>query len=381
MWTQKYKPRSLGEIFGNRKLIEIIKGYKWKKPLLIYGASGVGKTVISETIARELNYELIEINERNIENAKNISQTSGIFGKRKLILVDNVDQIENIKLVVQLLKETKNPTLLITSDLSSKRLKTIKTLCEKIQIRRPHTLTIVNILLDICKKEKIEVEKRLLEEIAKNSNGDIRSAINDLETIAKGKKRIKEEDLEILEKRDRETDIYNALNLILMGKDFQKALESTWNLSEEPRNILLWIDENLPRVFRGKDEINLAYHFLSRADIFIGRVMRRQYWGFLRYANPLMTGGVNLAKGNSRVNYTRYQFPMYIIKLSRTKKERDIERSIGEKLSPFLHVSEKIVTKEFIPLFRILLKNEKIDEKELVERFGLNPDELEYLKG
>lgn len=72
---------------------------------------------------------------------------------------------------------------------------------------------------------------------------------------------------------------------------------------------------------------------------------------------------------------------MYIIKLSRTKKERDIERSIGEKLSPFLHVSEKIVTKEFIPLFRILLKNEKIDEKELVERFGLNPDELEYLKG
>lgn len=381
MWIKKYKPGHLDEIVGNAKLVDEIRKYNWKKPLLVYGPPGTGKTVIVEALAVDLGFELTEINDRNIENAKTIMQTSSIFGDRKLILIDNVDQIGNIALLTDAIKETRNPTILITSEFQSKRLKTIKLLCEKIQMRRLLSTTIANLLQKICKSEGIEADKSILAKIAENANGDARSAINDLEMIGKGKKKLTAEDTELLGSRNRLIDVYSALSSILAKRDFKEALNSTMNLDLEPRDTLLWIDENLPRVFKGKKEISSGYNYISRADIFIGRIQSRQYWGFLRYAVPLMTGGVNVSKGTSPVNYARYQFPMYIAKLGQTKKERSLKKSISGKLSPKLHVSSKIVVRDYIPLFRILLKNKKIAERELAERFKFEDEELEYIKG
>jgi len=380
MWSEKYKPNRFPEILGNPKLIEEIKKYKWKKPLLIYGSTGVGKTVLAEVIAREFDFDIVHVKNENIDSAIVTSQTSSIFGGKKLILIDHVDKIGDIKKVAELIEKTRNPTILITSDFSSRRLKTIKKLCEKLQLRKPHPATIRNILENICRKEGIHTSKEILMRIAENSSGDIRSAINDLQTVGMGKGRIEEKGLELLGPRDRTTDIYEVLSKVLIKRDFNQALQSTWNLNEQPRDILLWIDENLPRIYRSREEVEKAYHYISRADIFLGRIIRRQYWGFLRYANPLMTGGVNISKG-AHVNFARYQFPLYFAKLGHTKKERALKKSIGEKLSPRFHVSGKIIAQQYVPLLRVMLKNKKLTENELVQNYGLNPEEIEFIKG
>ena len=381
MWIEKYKPRTFDGIIGNAAVIKYIKEYKWKRPLLIYGSTGVGKTVLAEAIANEFNFELVEITNRNISDAKTIAQTGSIFGKRKLILIDGVDMIRKIREVTDFLKSmkvTKNPTLLITSNFKSKRLSTIKRLCEKLQVRRAYPGTIAHLLGSICKNEGISADKEILVRLAENAGGDIRSAINDLEMVGMGKSRLNLKDLDILKPRDRSTDIYNALNLILIKRDMQEAIRSTWDLDQQPRDTLMWIDENLPRVYTDREEIGKSYYYLSRADVFIGRILRRQYWGFLRYANPLMTGGVNISKGDN-IHSTRYQFPMYISRMGQTKKERSLKKSIGEKLSGELHVSKRIVADEYIPLFRVLLKNKKLTGEELAERFKLDSGELEYI--
>jgi len=380
MWSEKYKPRRFSEVLGNPKLIEYIKNYKWRKPLLIYGSTGVGKTTLSEVIAEEFNFDIIKVRNENIDSAIVTSQTSSIFGGGKLILVDHVDKMGDIKKVSTLIEKTKNPTILITSDFSSRRLKTIKKLCEKLQLRKPHPATIRNILEGICRKEGIHAGREILMRVAENSAGDVRSAINDLQTIGMDKQRIEEKDLELLEPRDRTTDIYEVLSSVLMKRNFKKALQSTWNLNEQPRDVLLWIDENLPRIYKGKEEIERAYHYISRADIFLGRIIRRQYWGFLRYANPLMTGGVNISKG-AHINFTRYQFPRYFAKLGHTKKERALKKSIGKKLSPELHASGKVIAQQYIPLLRVMLKKGKVKEDELIQRYNLNPEEAEFIKG
>jgi len=379
MWIQKYKPRNLDEIAGNPKLIQSLREYQWKKPLLVYGPPGVGKSALVEAIVKEFDFDLVEITDKNISNARVTAQTASIFGKRKLILIDNVNQIKDIRGITELLKETKNPTVLVTSDFSSRRLGTIKRICEKAQMRRLTSKSIKKLLQNICYKEGISPEEGVLEKIAENAKGDVRSAINDLETLAKGKKNISVEDLGILERRDRSIDIYNALNLILIKRDFEDAIRSIYDLEEQPRDILLWIDENMPRVYKGED-IEKAYKYISKADIFLGRIIRRQYWGFLRYVSPLMSGGVNISKSKG-VNFTMYKFPSYIIKMSQTKKERNIKKSIGQKLSPLLHVSVRIIDREYIPLLRTLLKNEKISRLDLIERYRLNEDEIEYLSG
>jgi len=378
MWVNKHKPKKLEEIVGNKKVIEGLRRYNWKKPLLLYGPTGVGKTTLVEALANELNFDLVEINDSNIENSRGIVQSHSLFGNRKLVFIDNVDRIHDIRTVTKILKESRNPLILITSDFKSKRLATVKKLCQKVQMKRPTSASIIKLLRDICEKEGIEVRGKILKWIAENASGDVRAAINDLETVAKGKNSIGEEDMGLIEERDRISDIYKALSTILIKKDIQEAIKSTYDLDEQPQDILLWIDENLPNVVRGKNELNQAYKYLSRADIFLGRITDRQYWGFLRYANSLMTAGVNVSKGD-KVNFAMYRFPFYIIRMSQTKKERNLKKNIGSKLSGEFHCSSKTIANEYIPLLRTLIKKGKIDAREFGERFRLDEDEVGYL--
>ncbi len=378
MWIQKYKPKKLNEVVVGMKLMECIRNYNWKKPLLLYGGIGVGKTILAEMIAKEFNYELVEITNKNMSKARIIANTLSVFGTKKLILIDQVEKIRDIKEVTELVKGAKNPTILITTDFRNKRLMTIKRYCEPLQIRKPHAATIAKILQRICTEEGINADKQLLVKIASNANGDIRSAINDLETIGKGKKELKESDLNELHPRDKSVDIFRALSSILGARDLKTPVKVMMDLDEQPRDILLWIDENMPRRYNN-EELDSAYYYLSRADIFIGRIINRQYWGFLRYASTLMSGGVALSKGDKPHKHEMYQYPGYIRHMARTRKERKLKQTIGEKLSPFLHTSTKIIAQEYIPLFGIFLKNKKVTTKELESRFGFDSDELKYL--
>ncbi|MEA3254229.1 MAG: AAA family ATPase, partial [Candidatus Altiarchaeota archaeon] len=368
----------LAWMLGNKKVIEDLRGYNWGKPLLIHGPTGVGKTVLMEALANELNFDLVEINNDNMGNSRNTVESSSLFGNRKLILIDNVDKIKDMRAVTEILKVSRNPVVLITSDFKSKRLATVKKRCQKVQIKRLTTSSVVKSLQGICMREGVEVGDDVLKKIAKNASGDLRAAITDLETLAKGRNRISEGDVELIGGRDRTSDIYKALTAILMKKDMREAMRSTYDLDEQPRNIILWIDENLPKVVKDRGELNQAYRYLSRADIFLGRIAGRQYWGFLRYANSLMTAGVNVSKGD-KIGFVMYQFPFYIIRMGRTKKERNLKKNIGLKLSPELHCSSKTVANEYIPLLKILIKENKIDVKEMEDRFKLDKEEIEYL--
>ncbi len=378
MWSQKYQPRTLEEVAGNPKLVADIRAYDWKKPLIIYGPSGSGKSTLVAAIASDRDYELVAVTDENMASAKYASQTASMFGRKKLIYIDNVELADNIKAVGELIAESKNPVIMTTGDFSSKRLATIKKSAEKLQMRKPTAKTVEKLLAHICAKEGVECDPSVLGKIAENSEGDVRCAINDLETVAKGRKKITEQDAAVLDRRDTTTDIYHALGLILTKNDFTQAVRSLWDLEEQPKDILLWIDENMPHVYTTKEDIGRAYEYLSEADMFIGRITRRQYWGFLRYANTLMSGGVNSAK-KSKVRFAMYKFPSYLITMSQTKKKREMNKRIGNKLSPHLHASNKVIAKEYIPLLRTLLSKEKMTKEQLTRDYKLDEEEVEYL--
>ena len=380
MWSTKHKPKKKEDISLNRKALDEIINNLMNAPILVYGHIGSGKSTIIEVAAAELDCEVVEITDDNIDNAVSISQTASLSGRKKLIYLNNPQEIKKIKEVGRLIKETKNPLILESSDASHKRLRTLKKKCAQVNIRKPTSASVAKLLDEICVRENVKADKILLREIADNAGGDIRSAVIDLETIAKGRKEIKKEHLSILESRDRSVDIYNTLSRILVKKDFDDAVKSTWNLDLQPRDTLLWIDENIPRVYRDKTDIYRAFYYLSRADSYIGRIYERQYWGLLRYATPLMTGGVNIAKRN-KIKPSFFQFPRYIIELSKTKKERGLKKSIGSKLSLKLHASNKIIAQQYIRLYRTLLGEKIVSPDILQKKYRLSSDEIEYLLG
>ena len=379
MFREKYFPKTIEDFVGNQKAASDLKNYDWKKPAILYGPIGVGKSMLAEIIARDLDLELIKINDENIEQGKNIAQSTSLFGNKKLVVFDDVDTIKKIKEVPEILESAKNPVLLITSDFESKRLATIKKHSEKFQMRKPMTVSVTKLLEKIAASEGIEADKTILTEIAEKSGGDIRAAVSDFEAAAGGKKKIVKTDLEVLGARDVGVDIYKTLSTILMKKDIKESLQSIYDVDEQPGNVLLWIDENLPCVYKGPAEIEKSYHYLSRADIFMGRIQSKQYWGFLRYSNPLMTSGITASRPE-KINFTRLQFPFYLIRMGQTKKERALKKSIGQKMSPVLHSSPKEIAASYIPLYRNMLRYKKINAGELREKYKLEDEEIDFFE-
>ncbi|RLI91997.1 MAG: hypothetical protein DRO65_00655, partial [Candidatus Altiarchaeales archaeon] len=307
------------------------------------------------------------------------SQTTSIDGKKRLLIIDNVDLMSNIRDVIKLIKETKNPIILTANDIRDRKLREIRNLCESINVRRPTPQLIVKILKRICSLEAIYAEEVALKKIAENAKGDVRAAINDLETIAKNRKRITMEDTIILEYRDRKAEIYQVLGTILMKKNIKQAITIMWNLDMELDSCEMWIDENLPYVYSDKEDLARAYYYLSRADIFLGRITSRQYWGFMRYASSLMSAGVSLSK-RGKIKYKTFQFPKYFLNLSKTKKARDIKKRIGKKMAKKLHTSSKTIISQYIPLFKVLLNQGKISRDFLSKEYDLTPDEIDFIE-
>ena len=103
-FTIKYQPKKTSEIIGQdaalKKLKDFVINFKKqrKNAALLYGPSGVGKTISVHTLANELNLEILEVNASDVRNADQINSMVGsavgqmsLFAKGKIILVDEID--------------------------------------------------------------------------------------------------------------------------------------------------------------------------------------------------------------------------------------------------------------------------------------------------
>lgn len=217
--------------------------------------------------------------------------------------------------------------------------------------------------MQICGNERITYDKDILRELAKQSEGDLRSAINDLEILCQGKTRIAFEDLEVLGYRERETSIFDALKIIFKTKTALAAKLAIGQIDKDPDEIFWWIENNIANEYEDPKEIARAFDILSKADLFRQRVNSRQYWRFKGYMIDLMTGGVATAKKEMYRKFTRYQYPSNLIVLGGSKIERKEEKEKLIKLSKELHCSTRKVRKEFLPFLEIMIKNKEFKQQ------------------
>ncbi|HHH79843.1 MAG TPA: AAA family ATPase, partial [Thermoplasmatales archaeon] len=70
-WTEKYRPRTLEEVVGNREAKTLLRSWasKWnlgtppkKRAVILAGKPGVGKTSSALALANEYNWTVIELN-------------------------------------------------------------------------------------------------------------------------------------------------------------------------------------------------------------------------------------------------------------------------------------------------------------------------------
>ncbi len=391
LWVDKYKPEELSGLIGQPKALrgitDFLRGWKPGEALFIHGPAGVGKTLAVELLAREREHLLLQVNASDTRNAKDIEEFFGnasvsktLFHEGKIILIDEVDGISPqdrgaVTSIVKIIKNSRFPVFLIANDPWRPKLIPLRNYCKLVRFNRIHSASVEKQLKEICKQEGIDVGGDVLRNLARWSQGDLRSAISDLQIVAYGKKTLKDPDLQILGYRERESNIFNILPTVFHSKSMTAAKKAIQNTDKDPDEVFWWIETNLPNELRTPENMQKGYDILSKADMFRNWVSRQQNWRFKGFMIDMLSS-VSLFRDEGKHGFSPYQSPRKLAMMGRSKQRRAMMNSLCERLGSFTHSSKRTVKRDYLPYLRVILKK----QKKRTGDFLLESDEEKLIK-
>lgn len=324
-WTTLYRPSKLDDFVGNPNAVaEIEKWLKnWKKgnpprkrAILLYGPPGTGKTSITQVLANKYSFDLIEINASDARNkssleeilGKAIKQNITLFGQLRLILLDEMDGLSGtndrggISYIAKAIDESTAPIILTANTVKENMEDKFSSILRKVTTIEFKPLTFQDVyekIQAIAHDQGVRVHPDILEMIAIKSEGDLRSAIVDLETISRGKKEVTQGDGDVLCKRDRQDLTPNILNRIFSSNSLFEARKTINQCMISYDDLYDWIYENLPTVIDDPKERIQALEVMAKADIYENRARAYDY-RLLKYMFDLMTGGISFTINKSQ---------------------------------------------------------------------------------
>ncbi|MCD6235703.1 MAG: replication factor C large subunit [Thaumarchaeota archaeon] len=404
IWVEKYRPKRVAEVVGNKQSVQAFVEWmrKWelgkppeKKAVLLYGPAGVGKTSLVLAYAREHGYDVVEVNAsdwRDESRMKSIVGESSLQATldgttKKIILIDEVDGIAGredaggIAALRKIIDETRTPLALIANNPWDPKLASIRDRCLMLEFRRLRKSEVIARLREIAKSEGIQVSDKVLQALAERSEGDLRSAINDFQAITGGRKVVDEKVLEVLGTRNRVKQIFDALRMVFNAKSIRAARAALEGLEVDLDMVYVWLLDNAPQQIPDPEDFADAMEALARADVFLARVNKKQQWRLIRYAVPIMTGGVAVSRRHKPSGFVKFAFPSRIRLMQQTSREREVRKSIAAKIAGKLHLSTAKAMAHMLPYISFIASNNPEEGKKLAEYFELTASELAYLSG
>lgn len=243
IWTEKYRPRRLEEVSGQTAIIKNLQSYvtRGNLPHLIFsGPAGVGKTAAAVALARELYAEtwsanFIELNasdERGIEvvrnNIKNFARTIPIgTASFKIIFLDEADALTDAaQSALRRTMERYAATcrFIFSCNYSSKIIEPIQSRCAVYRFKALPYDAITSRIRFIAAQEGLTVSEEALRAIIYVAMGDMRRAINALQSAAVLSREINPERIYELTATARPEQVQELINRALAGQFFD-ALE------------------------------------------------------------------------------------------------------------------------------------------------------------
>jgi replication factor C large subunit len=398
LWVEKYRPKKIEDIIGNEEaktsFVEWLKSKRRsKKAVLLYGPPGVGKTALVNAASKEFGFTIIEMNASDTRSEKAINKVAGpatsfvaldrfsAESKGNLLFLDEVDGIAGnqdrggVRAIIKIVEESRVPVIMAANDPDIDKLRPLKKVCLLVRFQQIRIPLIIALLQKICLLEHVKAEFEALERIAQNSRGDVRSAINDLQSLSEENHVLTLQDTMMLSSRNRDISMYETLKGFFSAKSLAEASSLLSRSSVDYDDFLLSVSDNLPRRYTDPVELAAAYDFVSQADVFRGRV-GTENWHLLKYFFNCLSKAAAVAPES----YKPFEFispPIRIITLFWTKGKRTMLDNICGKIGAQCHVSHEIAKHDFVPFIKGILQKQKASP--IASWLKFTPEEVDFL--
>lgn len=398
LWVEKYRPKKIEDITGNEEakatFIEWLKSKRrTKKAVLLYGPPGVGKTALVNAAAKEFGFTIIEMNASDTRSEKAINAVAkpatayialDSFSKQSkgnLLFLDEVDGIAGnedrggVGAIIRIVEESRVPVIMAANDPDLEKLRPLKKVCLLVRFQQVRIPLIIALLQKISLLEHVKAEFEALERIAQNSRGDVRSAVNDLQSLSEENHVLTLQDTTMLSSRNKDISMDETLRGYFSAKSIGEVSSLLSYSSVDYDDFLLSVSDNLPRRYPDPEELAAAYDFVSQADVFRGRV-GTENWHLLKYFFNLLAQAAAVAPKS----YKPFEFispPIRIITLFWTKGKRSMLDAICAKIGAQCHVSKEIAKHNFVPYLKSILQKQK--SSPIAEWLKLTAEEVDFL--
>jgi len=205
-WVEKYRPIVLDDVVGNSDTIERLKviARDGNCPhIIISGMPGIGKTTSIHCLAHQLLGEayreaVLELNasdERGIDVVRNKIKTFAQKkvtlppGRHKIIILDEADSMTSgaqqaLRRTMEIFSNTTRFAL--ACNMSNKIIEPIQSRCAILRYSKLRDAEILKRLLEICELEEVKYNDEGLTALIFTSEGDMRQAINNLQSTFSG---------------------------------------------------------------------------------------------------------------------------------------------------------------------------------------------------
>ncbi|PHJ24950.1 replication factor c subunit [Cystoisospora suis] len=202
IWIEKYRPESLDDVVGNEEVLRRLKiiAREGNMPhLMLAGPPGTGKTSSVLCLSRQLLQNrwrscTIELNASDARGIDVIREKVKSFakekrdlppGRHKIIILDEVDSMteaaqQALRRIMEQYSDTTRFALACNS--SSSVIEPIQSRCAILRFRKLDDTQLVRRLRHVCLMEKIEYTDDGMEAIIFSADGDMRNALNNLQS-------------------------------------------------------------------------------------------------------------------------------------------------------------------------------------------------------
>lgn len=341
----------------------------------------MGKSTSIYAVASDLGYSVLELNASDVRTRDRLREAllptlenASLVEKEKfLVFLDEIDGISGrsdyagMDFVLDFIENATMPVAMAANLEDTQKLKKIEQ--KSLVIRfNPVPFDVLTIYLKaISSREDLGIQDDVLERIAKNSRGDVRQAINALQTVSGKHIAGGTTDRQFMSDTA-------ALDAVLKAESAAQAVVLLRQYDAQPYDKIRAIYDSVVSAknlsLESKAE---SLKMIAEADLVLGKIQKRQSWRLLRYFDRYLAGAIV----GKRITRTDSSIP-WNLRLA-IWNDGKVLKHMSDVLSDEYHAGKSDIAAFYLPFFAFYFKNRPAMLDEFIEKNNFGDSERRVL--